>query len=148
MNITSVLTEDQMIMNLEKNNQVDVIQSMTDLLVKKNIVTDEKVFFDSVMEREQHSTTGIGNGIAIPHGKSDAVKEPAIIYAKLAQPVEWQSLDDKPVEVVIMLAIPEAHQGDTHLKLLSEIAIKLMDDELVQELKQEDVPANIIKLFN
>ena len=47
-----------------------------------------------------------------------------------------------------MLAIPEAHQGDTHLKLLSEIAIKLMDDELVQELKQEDVPANIIKLFN
>lgn len=148
MNITSVLTEDQMIMNLEKNNQVDVIQSMTDLLVKKNIVTDEKVFFDSVMEREQHATTGIGNGIAIPHGKSDAVKEPAIIYAKLAQPVEWQSLDDKPVEVVIMLAIPEAHQGDTHLKLLSEIAIKLMDDELVQELKQEDVPANIIKLFN
>ncbi len=148
MNITSVLTEDQMIMNLEKNNQVDVIQSMTDLLVKKNIVTDEKVFFDSVMEREQHSTTGIGNGIAIPHGKSDAVKEPAIIYAKLAQPVEWQSLDEKPVEVVIMLAIPEAHQGDTHLKLLSEIAIKLMDDELVQELKQEDVPANIIKLFN
>ncbi|MEG2708332.1 MAG: PTS sugar transporter subunit IIA, partial [Vagococcus sp.] len=79
---------------------------------------------------------------------SDAVKEPAIIYAKLAQPVEWQSLDDKPVEVVIMLAIPEAHQGDTHLKLLSEIAIKLMDDELVQELKQEEVPANIIKLFN
>lgn len=148
MNITSVLTEDQMIMNLEKNNQVDVIQSMTDLLVKKNIVTDEKVFFDSVMEREQHSTTGIGNGIAIPHGKSDAVKEPAIIYAKLAQPVEWQSLDEKPVEVVIMLAIPEAHQGDTHLKLLSEIAIKLMDDELVQELKQEEQPANIIKLFN
>ena len=148
MNITSVLKEDQIIMNLEKNNQVDVIQSMTNLLVKKNIVTDEKVFFDSVMGREQHSTTGIGNGIAIPHGKSDCVKEPAIIYAKLAQSVEWQSLDDKPVEVVIMLAIPEAHQGDTHLKLLSEIAIKLMDDELVQELKQEEVPANIIKLFN
>ena len=148
MNITSVLTEDQMIMNLEKNNQVDVIQSMTDLLVKKNIVTDEKVFFDSVMERELDSSSVIGYGIAIPHGKSDAVKEPAIIYAKLAQPVEWQSLDEKPVEVVIMLAIPEAHQGDTHLKLLSEIAIKLMDDELVHELKQEDVPANIIKLFN
>lgn len=106
------------------------------------------MFIESVLSREEHSTTGIGNGIAIPHGKSESVITPAIVYAKLSHPVEWLALDDNPVENVILLAIPDSEKGTTHLKLLSEIAIKLMDDELVGKLKNETDKSEIIKLFN
>ena len=76
-----------------------------------------------------------------------AVKEATIAYAKLAKDVEWQSLDEKPVQLVIMLAIPET-QGDVHLKILSELAMKLMDEELVEDLKSETDSNKIIEFFS
>lgn len=148
MELKEVFKEDQIIINLEATTIEQTIKKMTEVLIEKKIISDSKEFIESVLSREEHSTTGIGNRIAIPHGKSNTVLTPAIVYAKLSNPVEWQSLDDNPVENVILLAIPNSEKGATHLKLLSGIAMKLMDDELVERLKNETDKSEIIKLFN
>ncbi|KRK92618.1 hypothetical protein FC08_GL000658 [Latilactobacillus curvatus JCM 1096 = DSM 20019] len=106
------------------------------------------MYVDSVLEREVHSTTGVGNGIAIPHGKSACVNRPAIVFAKMAKSVEWQSLDDKPVDIVVMLAIPDSEKGATHLSLLSEIAVKLMDEDLVEKLKKVTDTNEVVELLS
>lgn len=147
MGISEVLNTESIVLGLEATSKKDVINQMTHLLYENGYVNDQKSFFDAVMERETHATTGVGNGIAIPHGRCAAVKEATIAYAKLAKDVEWQSLDEKPVQLVIMLAIPET-QGDVHLKILSELAMKLMDEELVENLKSETDSNKIIELLS
>ena len=148
MNVAQVLDIEQVIIDLAGVNQKDVIEQLADCLDKKGVLLNKDDYIDAVLEREQHSTTGVGNGIAIPHGKSTAVKEAAIAYAKLKEPVEWAALDDQPVSIVIMLAIPEGEKGETHLRLLSEIAVKLMDDEVVDALKKENDRLAIINYLS
>ena len=147
MKVSEVIDVNQIIIDLNENNQKAVIEKLAEKLDTKGVLSNKKNYIESVLEREVHSTTGIGNGIAIPHGKSDSVKEAAIAYAKLKEPIEWASLDDKPVSIVILLAIPDSEKGDTHLRLLSEIAMKLMDDEIVENLKQETNQAEIINIL-
>ncbi|MFR3683920.1 MAG: PTS sugar transporter subunit IIA, partial [Enterococcus sp.] len=89
----------------------------------------------------------VGNGIAIPHGKSQAVKEPAIAFARLTKEIEWQALDEKPVSLIVMLAIPESEQGDTHLSILSEIAVKLMDEEVITKLNEATNANEIVEIL-
>ncbi|WP_206832015.1 PTS sugar transporter subunit IIA [Alicyclobacillus fructus] len=88
----------------------------------------------AVEQREAEGTTGFGKGIAIPHGKSSAVRKPALLFAKLAQPVDWNSLDGKPVNMVFMILVPEG-ANDDHLRLLSALARKLMHDDFVEGLR-------------
>lgn len=147
MNVAEVLDIEQIVMDLEALTKEEVINSLATKLEEKGVLTNKEYFMASVMEREEHSTTGIGNGIAIPHGKSEVVLEAAIAFAKLRNPVEWQSLDDQPVSIVIMLAIPDSEKGDTHLRLLSEIAVKLMDDEFVEALKKKTEPLEVVRLL-
>lgn len=147
MQLTDVLTQEQIYIGLEADTKQAVIEQLATALDEKGVLQDKNLFIQSVLEREAHSTTGVGSGVAIPHGKSSAVKTPTIAYAKLKKPVEWQALDDKPVEIVILLAIPEDAKGDTHLKLLSQIAVKLMDDDLLAQLKKEEDKQTIIKLL-
>lgn len=148
MNIETLLPFEHIVLGLEATTKEEVVRQLAKILVAEGIVQSENEYVQSVMEREDHSTTGIGNNIAIPHGKSRAVSEPAIVFARLKAPLEWQSLDDEPVTVVIMLAIPEEHQGDTHLRILSEIAMKLMDEDITEALKSETDKEIIAKLLS
>lgn len=147
MEISEVLDPKSIIVGLEATSKEDAIQQMVQVLNENGYISDPTNYFNAVMEREAHATTGVGNGIAIPHGRCSAVKKASIAYAKLAQDVEWESLDEKPVQLVIMLAIPET-QGDVHLKILSALAMKLMDEELVDRLKREMNPNKIIELLS
>ena len=147
MEISEVLNVKSIVVGLKATSKEDVIKQMTEVLSQNGDVSDQIQFFDAVMEREVHTTTGVGNGIAIPHGRCSAVKKASIVYAKLAQDIDWESLDEKPVQLVIMLAVPET-QGDVHLKILSELAMKLMDEELVDQLKKETDPNEIIGLLS
>ncbi|MGN8809243.1 PTS sugar transporter subunit IIA [Absicoccus porci] len=147
MEISEVLNVKSIVVGLKATSKEDVIKQMTEVLSQNGDVSDQIQFFDAVMEREVHATTGVGNGIAIPHGRCSAVKKASIVYAKLAQDIDWESLDEKPVQLVIMLAVPET-QGDVHLKILSELAMKLMDEELVDQLKKETDPNEIIGLLS
>lgn len=136
MKVLEVFNSSRVLLDLEVSSRDAVIKELAELLYAQKVITDVKMYVDSVLEREVHSTTGVGNGIAIPHGKSACVNRPAIVFAKMAKSVEWQSLDDKPVDIVVMLAIPDSEKGATHLSLLSEIAVKLMDEDLVEKLKK------------
>jgi fructose-specific phosphotransferase system IIA component len=93
---------------------------------------------DAVWRREDDYSTGFGHGFAIPHCKTDAVRANSLVVLKLQQPVEWGSLDDKPVRVAILLAIRESGQAAAHLKILATLARRLMHDDFRERIEAED----------
>ncbi|MGL5354707.1 MAG: PTS sugar transporter subunit IIA, partial [Clostridium sp.] len=115
--------------DVEKENKNEVLELLARLAFENDIVESEKAYFEGLLERESECTTGFGKGFAIPHCKSITVKKPAVIVCKLKNGVEWEAMDDKPVNFVLGLAIPESEAGTTHLKILSQLARLLMDDE-------------------
>ena len=101
----------------------------------------EREVFDTILQRERLGSTGVGNGIAIPHGKLAGVKRITGVFGRLDAPVDFEALDDQPVDLVFMLLAPEGAGAD-HLKALSRIARALRDQDLVARLRSSDtVPA-------
>jgi fructose-specific phosphotransferase system IIA component len=141
-----VLNENLVVFNLKANNKQQVFEKMTNLFFDNKIIQNKSKFIDAVNYREKIDTTGVGNGIAIPHGKSATVKKSAVAVAKLDQNIEWNSLDGKPVKYVFLLAIPESGDKE-HLKILSEIAEKLMDENVVNDLHNAKNSKDIINAF-
>lgn len=144
MDISEILENDLIIFGVESKSQYTVIEELAELINKKGYLEDKNEYIKSVLERERHSTTGIGDGIAIPHGKSTTVKKSTIVFAKTKNNIEWNSLDDKPVNIIFLLAIKDEDKSDNHLKLLSNIATKLMDDGVVKKLKDSVSKEEII----
>ncbi|MGX9755432.1 PTS sugar transporter subunit IIA [Clostridioides difficile] len=148
MKISDVLKEEQIVFNLEATTKEETIKKLSRIFVENGIVDNEEEYVKSVLEREEHATTGIGNGIAIPHGKSDSVKKSSIIFAKSKNKIEWEALDEKPVDSIFLLAISNIDKDSNHLVLLSKLATKLMDDDNVDALKLADSAQEVIKIFN
>lgn len=90
-------------------------------------------YIEDVKAREATSTTGIGDGVAIPHAKSSWVKVPTVIVGKSSKGIEWEALDDEPVNLVFLIAVPK-NGGDEHLKILQTLAVSLMDDKFKEEI--------------
>jgi PTS system fructose-specific IIC component len=115
-------------------------------------LTDKELYLDSVLQREEHSATGIERGLAIPHGKSKAVKKAGFAVMTLAAPLSgdsWVSLSpDNRVELIVLLAIPETEAGDIHLKLLGEFSKRLMDKNFTSQLKQAENPGRLYSLLD
>lgn len=97
---------------------------------------NEEKLIQSIFEREALSTTGFGDGFAIPHGKSADVSSPIVAVFKLKHAVDWDAMDDEKVDCIIMLIVPETKGEDVHLKLLSHLAYHLMDEEVKAALKK------------
>lgn len=123
-------------LDLPATSKEEVIEKLANILYQNKFVSDVTLFINDVMTREKQMTTGIGNQLAIPHGKSQAVIESTVAVAHLAHPIDWNALDEQPVHVVFLLAIKQQDQGDTHLRLLADLSGKLMDDEFVRQVKQ------------
>jgi PTS system nitrogen regulatory IIA component len=97
---------------------------------------------NAITSREELGSTGLGNGIAIPHGKIAGLKQVVALFAKLDQPIEFDSVDDQPVDLVVMLLAP-AGAGADHLKALSRVARLLRTESVVDELRQLEDPAQL-----
>jgi len=147
MEILDLLNKNQMNFNIKATSQIDVIREMAEMFLKDGVITDVNKYVDSVMEREKTGTTGVGGGIAIPHGKDDVVKTSSIAFAKLNTPVEWDSLDGKKVSMVFMLSIPGGSESKEHLKVLSLLAQSLMDDDVIEALQVAKTKDDIINIF-
>ncbi|MCT7790879.1 MAG: fructose PTS transporter subunit IIA [Lactobacillus crispatus] len=133
--------------NLKANDKDDVFNQLAAAFLKEKVIKDKDDFISAVHYRESIDTTGVGNGIAIPHGKSSTVQRSAIAIASLENEIDWDSLDGKPVKYVFLLAISE--NGDQeHLKVLSEIASKLMDEDVIEALHNSKNKNDIIEIFN
>lgn len=145
--ITTVLEKKLIVMDIAVNSKEEAISYLADILYKNNKLISKETYIQDVMQREAHCTTGIGGGIAIPHGKSKGVKETSIAIGKLSKPIEWNALDNQPVKVVFLLAIKEKDEQDLHIKILSHIASRLIEEDAVNALMDAKTPDEIINLL-
>ncbi|MBO1515012.1 PTS sugar transporter subunit IIA [Metabacillus bambusae] len=129
MKITSLINEDLIELELDASNQIEVIEHLASLLENQDRIDSKSDFIQGVLEREAQFTTGFGNGIAIPHCKSQTVKNASIVIGKMINGVDWKAMDDCEVSFIIMLAIPESEGGLTHLQILSTLSGNLIDED-------------------
>ncbi|MFH5810987.1 PTS fructose transporter subunit IIA [Companilactobacillus sp. FL22-1] len=137
-------------MNLTGKNQREVLESLADMALDLKIVDNSSTLVNDYLEREKESTTGFGNGVAIPHARTDNVKSAAILFGRISNDIEWNSLDGKPVNTVISLLVPN-DQSDTHLKLLAKLSRQLVHKDFVDILKtgsKQEVFEAIDKVLN
>lgn len=146
MKIKELLKKNLMIMDLNATNKSDAIDEMIDKYVAEGIVTDRAKYHKGIIDREAESTTGIGDEIAMPHAKTDAVKEAAVLFAKSNQGVDFDSLDGQPVKLFFMIAAPEG-ANNAHLQALAKLSSLLIDPNLVSKLKDAKTPEDVIELF-
>ncbi len=120
--------------NLKAKDQIDVLYKISDIAKEHNIVNCSRTYLKGLLEREKQFSTGIGNGIAIPHCRCDVVNEIEIIICALGEPIDWNSIDNEPVDLVIALAIPNKNINHEYLSIISKLARLLMDENYVNEL--------------
>ncbi|WP_413375611.1 fructose-specific PTS transporter subunit EIIC [Alkalihalobacillus sp. 1P02AB] len=132
--LTDITSYDLIETDLTSSTRDDVIDELIKKLDKTGVLTSESDFKQAILAREAESTTGLGMNIAIPHGKSKAVKRPTVAFGIKQEGVDWSSLDGTSAKLIFMLAIPEESAGDDHLKILQMLSRKLMDDTFREQL--------------
>ncbi|MNW27649.1 PTS system fructose-specific EIIABC component [compost metagenome] len=147
MNIHDLLTEETIFLPLESGSKEDVIRRMVEGLQKTGAVTDAESYVQAVLTREQSSSTGIGFGVAIPHGKSSGVARAGLAFARMADPTEWESLDDQPVSIVFLIAVPAENVGNEHLQILVALSRKLIHEDFRNSLLQAKTPAEVTEVL-
>ena len=146
MDIRDLLMTDLMIMDLKATTKNEVIDEMVHNLFVKGIIDDEELYKKDILKREAESSTGMGEGIAIPHAHDTAVKKPAVMFARSVNGVDYQSMDGQPAHLFFMIAAPEG--GDnTHLQALAALSQVLMNPDVVNALKAADTPQKVQDIF-
>lgn len=146
--ITEIMTDDTIVLDTTETTKDTVVEDLVQRLGKTGHITDTAGFKKAIYTRENESTTGIGMGIAIPHGKSAYVTKPTLAFARSQQGIDWQSLDGEPAHLIFMIAVPENSQGDMHLKILQRLSRKLMDDDFRQALMEAPNKAAVNQLLS
>ena len=147
MKIQDLLRKDVMLLDLQATEKKAVIEEMIQSLVDHGYVTDFETFKEGILAREALTSTGLGDGIAMPHSKNTAVKEATVLFAKSNKGVDYESLDGQQTDLFFMIAAPEG-ANDTHLAALAELSQYLMKDGFADKLRQVTSPDQVIELFN
>lgn len=147
MKIQDLLNKKVMLLDLQATTKEAAIDEMINSLVENGVVTDFDVFKAGIMAREAQTSTGLGDGIAMPHSKNAAVKEATVLFAKSNKGVDYESLDGQPTDLFFMIAAPEG-ANDTHLAALAELSKYLMQDGFADRLCQVTSADEVIAAFN
>lgn len=147
MKIQDVLNKNVMLFDLQATDKEGVINEMVQSLVDNGVVTDFDTFKAGIMNREAQTSTGLGDGIAMPHSKNEAVKEATVLFAKSNKSVDYASLDGQPTDLFFMIAAPEG-ANDTHLAALAELSKYLMKPGFADKLRQASTPDQVIATFD
>ncbi|MFR4290528.1 MAG: fructose-specific PTS transporter subunit EIIC [Streptococcus salivarius] len=147
MKIQDLLNKNVMLLDLQATTKEAAIDEMINSLVDNGVVTDFDVFKAGIMAREAQTSTGLGDGIAMPHSKNAAVKEATVLFAKSNKGVDYESLDGQPTDLFFMIAAPEG-ANDTHLAALAELSKYLMQDGFADRLRKVTSPDEVIAAFN
>ena len=147
MKIQDVLNKNVMLFDLQATDKEGVINEMVQSLVDNGVVTDFETFKTGIMNREAQTSTGLGEGIAMPHSKNEAVKEATVLFAKSNKGVDYASLDGQPTDLFFMIAAPEG-ANDTHLAALAELSKYLMKPGFADKLRQASNPDEVIATFD
>jgi len=133
MELSDILDKGSVIACAKVSSKRQLLQLLADQAAAPAGATAQEIF-DTLLEREQLGSTGLGNGIAIPHGKIAGLKGVTAVFARLERPIDFDAVDDQPVDLAIMLLAPMGSGAD-HLKALSRVARVLRDDRVVEELR-------------
>ena len=147
MKIQDLLRKDVMILDLKATSKEAAIDEMITSLVEHGVVTDFDTFKQGIMNREAQTSTGLGDGIAMPHSKNAAVKEATVLFAKSAAGVDYEALDGQPTYLFFMIAAPDG-ANDTHLAALAELSKYLLKDGFADQLRQVTSADEVIVTFN
>lgn len=145
--IANVIDEKLIMLDLDVSTKVDMLNVLTDCFEREGKLNDRGAFFKDVMWREGEGETGIGMGVAIPHGKSSGVNKTALAIGTTKNDLEWASLDDEPVRIVILFAVTEGDSDVVHLKLLQHVAMLLAHESFVDRLHAVKTPAEMLTLL-
>ncbi|TKH33506.1 PTS mannose transporter subunit IIABC [Paenibacillus polymyxa] len=132
--LTDIVTMDLINLDLEGTTQDAVIDEMIGALERNGAVSSASGFKQAILDREKESSTGIGMNIAIPHGKSEAVLKPSVVFGVKRSGVDWKSMDGSEAKLIFMIAVPRNSKDNAHLKVLQMLSRKLMDDHFREAL--------------
>lgn len=147
MRITDLLSKDGIELNVTAKDKNDIIDKMTKLMLKTGRITDLNAYKELVLKREEEGSTGVGEGIAIPHGKGDCVTEPGLVAMVVPNGVEYDALDGKPVNLLFMIAAPNT-SDNVHLDVLSRLSTMLMDTEFKNKLTSAKSKEEFLNIIN
>lgn len=147
MKITDLLSKDAIKLNGIANSKQDAINKLVDLMAKNGNLTDKEKYTQVVLKREEEGSTGIGEGIAIPHGKTDAVSRPGLSAMVINNGVEFDSLDGKPAKLLFLIAAPNT-KDNVHLDVLSRLSTLLMDTEFRKSLMEAKTPEEFLRYID
>ena len=146
MKINDLLQKNLMIMDLQATDKQSAIEEMVQRLYEEKIISNIEEFKAGILAREAQTSTGLGDGVAMPHAKNAAVLQPAVLFAKSPQGLDYEALDGQPTSLFFMIAAPEG-ANDTHLKALAALSGRLIDADFLTKLNQAQTPDDVQMLF-
>lgn len=144
--IKDVLLLDGIQFNLEVKDKKECFEKMADIFYEHGKITSKEDYLKALYHREKEGVTGMGNGLAIPHGLSKCVKEPTVLFCRLSHTIPYESMDGKGVNKVFMIAVPET-SGQEHLKIIAMLARKMMHQEFVDQLDKINSTDELLELL-
>ncbi|EMF0181236.1 PTS mannose transporter subunit IIAB [Enterococcus hirae 57-03-H11] len=145
--IANVITEKLIRLEMKAKTKKEAILELSELLKENGIIKDVDDFSSDVFQREKEGITGIGNGVAIPHGKSASVIQTSLVVGKVETPIPWESLDKQPVKVIILFAVKDTDANTVHIKLLQKVAMLLAEDTIIEKMNQATSKAELMELL-
>lgn len=148
MDLSTIIDESRIDLALDAANKEEALDALADMLIKSGVLSSKEGFIKDVYLREAEGQTGIGGGIAIPHGKSKSVLKTSLAIGRTKKPIAWESLDDEPIQCIILFAVRDVDSTTVHVRLLGEVAGKLADEEIVEKLLTSKKAEEIISIFS
>ena len=145
--LTQILQPNCIKAPLDSKDKDSAIEELVNVLASAGQVENANAALEAVMSREQTRSTGIGSGIAIPHGKTTAVKELVMAVGIAAEPIEFESIDNKPVKIIVMLIRPTDKTGP-HIQALARISRLLLDEQFKSKLEKASRPEEVYELIS
>ena len=146
--MSDFVKEDNVFVNQHASKREEVLRAVSDHAAELGITDDADAVYEAFLAREEMGETGMTDGFAVPHAKSAAIKNAAVIVYKNDHPLEWPSFDEKPVDIALALLVPDAEAGTTHIRLLSKTAVLLMKEEFKSLVRNSDDPKVIADAIN
>jgi len=138
------INENNIILNLETEDKREIINKMTETISEEKLLNKEK-FIEDVFKREEMENTVVGFKVAIPHGKSEFINSPQIVFAKLKEEIFWGDPDEK-VKYIFLLGVPVASAGE-HIKILMNLSKKILDEKFREKLEMTDDKEELLKII-
>lgn len=142
-----MMCKERIVFQNEITSKAEALAYLANLAQMTGVTENKEQLLQDLTAREMDFSTGFGDRFAIPHTKSDAVKFPALFVVRLGSPVEWEAIDDLPVEVLIGIVVPKENEGNLHLQILSKLSGNLIEDSFKEALTQAQTKSEIYTIM-